>query len=577
MIGHSDCLRTLLQRTGVMIGVFSISATYAFAAGLPPTGGDTLRNIERTTPTPPLSSPDGAKIEIPDAPALSSVQRNGRVPVKGYRLTGNTVFEEATLLALVADRTGTLSLDELKEVTDTLASYYRDQGYLLTVAYLPEQEIENGIVTIAVLEGRYDQINIDNKARLNDKRVQRILTQAICETDNCSGALIQRQALERGLLLLNDTPGAYGIARLSPGQQVGTSQLDVGIDPDPLVIGGLQLDNLGNYYTGRTRAIGTLQLNSPWGIGDQLTLQGVASTGHGDIQYGMLDYGLPIGYSGMRINARGSYLQYDLGGSYEDLDAHGTVKSGDLALTYPFIRRLNGNLYGNLSYGIRKFHDEIDAVDTETERRISNRLELGLAGDVRDTFFGSPALNTLSLLYTRGELEFDDAISEFVDSVTARSEGDYGKWTLSYSRLQSLFQRSSLYLRASAQGTSDNLDSYEKFALGGPYSVRAYPAGDTLADKAILFSVEWRQQIPVAWGDGLEGIVFYDRARGTLDADPWTNSDNHVTLDGAGVGLNFRISHKTVLSSTLAFRGNRDMTAAPDRHYQFNLSLSTAF
>ena len=553
-----------------------MTAMSAFAQGLPPTGGDTLRNIERSLPAP-ITSPDGASIEIPETPALSSMSESVRVPVNGYRITGNTVFQESALLALIAHRTGTLTLEELGQVADEVATYYRDHGYLLTQAYLPEQEIEQGIVTIAVLEGRYDEIKIDSSARLSDRQVQGILKQPICNADDCSGALIKRQALERGLLLLNDTPGAHGAARLSPGQKIGTSRLDVGVEADPFVRGSVQLDNMGNYYSGNTRAIGTLQLNSPWGIGDQLTVQGVATTGHGDLQYGMLDYGLPIGYSGMRFNARGSYLRYELGGRYEPLEANGTVKSGDATLSYPFIRTLSGNLHGSLSYGVRSFNDEIDAVDADAERRLENRVEANLSGDLRDTLFSSRALNSLSVLYTRGELELKDPAAQFVDSLTTRAMGDYDKWMVNYSRLQLLNGRSGLYLRISAQGTEDNLDSYEKFALGGPYSVRAYPAGEILADKAVLFTVEWRQQLPFPWGRGLEGILFYDRARGTLNADPWTDSDNHVTLDGVGAGLNYRINERMLLSSTLAFRGDREMTAAPDEHYQFYLSLSTAF
>lgn len=349
----------------IALGALGITATCAFAQGIPPSGGDVLRNIERSVPTPQITSPDGARIEIPDTPALSTMPENVRVAVHGYRITGNTVFEENTLLALIAGRTGTLSLAELNEVADSIAAYYRDQGYLLTLAYLPEQEIAQGVVTIAVLEGRYDQIAIDSSARLSEERLRRTLTQPLCASDDCSGALIKRQALERGLLLLNDTPGAHGMARLSPGRVVGTSQLDVDVDADPLVAGGVQLDNQGNYYTGETRAIGTLWLNSLSGIGDRLTVQGVASAGHGNMQYGMLEYGIPLGYSGMRVSARGSYLQYKLGGSYEDLDAQGNVKSGDVALSYPFIRSLTGNLYGDLSYGVRRFHDEINAIGTE--------------------------------------------------------------------------------------------------------------------------------------------------------------------------------------------------------------------
>ncbi len=565
---------TRLQAAAV--GILGMTTIGAFAQTIPATGGEALRNIERSVPAAPINSANGAKIEIPETPAIGTHQNNARVHINGYRITGNTVFDDRTLLPLIAARTGDLSLDELQKIADTVAAYYRDRGYLLTLAYIPEQEIEQGTITIAVLEGRYDRIGVDNHARLGQERAQRILAQAICKADDCAGALIQRQPLERGLLLLNDTPGAHAAAQLAPGQRIGTSRLDVNVEGEPLATGSVQLDNLGGYYSGSTRAIGTVQLNSPAGIGDQLTVQGVAAAHRGDMRYGMLEYGLPIGYSGLRASVRGSHLRYELGGQYAALDARGTVSSGDVALSYPFIRTLSANLHGDLTYGTRTFRDDIAGLATPAERRLRNRVELGLRGDWRDAAFGAQALTTLAVLYTRGTLALRDPESQTADALTARSAGNYGKWTVNYA-LQLAYEHSSINLKMTAQGTGDNLDSYEKFALGGPYSVRAYPSGDTLADKAALISIEWRRALPFAWGRGLEGMVFYDRARGSLNAHPWTGGGNVVTLDGIGAGVNVRVTERTLVTGTLAFRGGRKMTAAPDRAGQFNVTLNTAF
>ena len=244
---------TRLQAAAV--GILGMTTIGAFAQTIPVTGGEALRNIERSVPAAPINSANGAKIEIPEAPAMGAHQNNARVHVNGYRITGNTVFDAGTLLPLIAARTGDLSLGELQKIADTVAAYYRDRGYLLTLAYIPEQEIEQGTITIAVLEGRYDRIGVDNHARLGQERAQRILAQAICKADDCAGALIQRQPLERGLLLLNDTPGAHAAAQLAPGQRIGTSRLDVDVEGEPLATGSVQLDNLGGYYSGSTRAI----------------------------------------------------------------------------------------------------------------------------------------------------------------------------------------------------------------------------------------------------------------------------------------------------------------------------------
>jgi hemolysin activation/secretion protein len=375
---------------GVML--LGVAGTAALAQAPPPQAGGILREVERSLPTRQITAPDGARIEMPDAPALTSVPDTASVSVRSYRITGNTVFDEGTLRGAIADRLGNLSLLQLRSAADELALYYRERGYLLARAYLPEQQIDDGVVTIAVLEGRYDDIATVGQARLSDQRVQRTLTRAMCAEDDCSGALISRQPLERGLLLLNDTPGAQAAARLSPGEFTGSSTLSAQVNADRLLSGYTQFDNGGSYYSGVTRLLGTLWLNSPAGIGDQLTLQGMAAGHHGELGYATVGYGVPLGYRGTRLAIRGSSLRYELGEQYEILNAHGIVRSADIALFHPFARSLGKNLYGSLTYGNRGFHDEAETVGVDTRRRISDRVELAVNGD-----FGLTTRNTVAL------------------------------------------------------------------------------------------------------------------------------------------------------------------------------------
>src|SRR5688500_7610105 len=77
--------------------VFISTASSGLAQTAAPTPGGILNELERRLPTQPLTAPDGAKIEIPDAPALNAASNDARVTVRSYRITGNTAFDEATL------------------------------------------------------------------------------------------------------------------------------------------------------------------------------------------------------------------------------------------------------------------------------------------------------------------------------------------------------------------------------------------------------------------------------------------------------------------------------------------------
>ena len=71
-------------------------------------------------------------------------------------MVGHTLYTEEALVAtsgFAPDRK--LTLTELRGMAARISDYYHRNGYFVARAYLPEQEIKDGAVTIAVLEGRY--------------------------------------------------------------------------------------------------------------------------------------------------------------------------------------------------------------------------------------------------------------------------------------------------------------------------------------------------------------------------------------------------------------------------------------
>ena len=563
-----------LLHAGAVLWLAQAGVAYGQAA--PPPSGQILQGIERSLPNRQPGNQQAPVIEVQKAPAASA-NTAARVTVKAYRISGNTVFAEKTLLRLVESHTGELSLNDLYAVADILTRYYRTRGFLVARAYLPQQEIKDGIITLAILEDHYDQIGTHSSARVSDDRVLRTIGSAVCsDGTECKGALIVADKLERGLLILNDTPGVHASARLSPGGETGTSNLDVNATAEPLLSGMVTLDNEGDYYTGNARAIANVWLNSPLGYGDQLSLQTVESVIHGSLAYGAVGYSVPFGYDGLRLSARGWNLGYHLGGTYSPLGEQGTAYGGDITLSYPFIRSQSANLYGSLDYGDRRFHDSSTAIGLSDRRGISNRVETALNGDLQDDFLGAPAFTNYTLSYAHGTLGLDATLAA-TDVLTARTAGGYDKEIVTLTRLQSVFDRSALYVKVTGQNASKNLDAYEKFSLGGPDAVRAYPTEDGLVDEAVLYSVEWRQRFDNIVPRTLEAVLFYDHGTGHINTRPWQAGPNSVTLDGVGGGLNIPLSGRVLLKSFIAFRGDRPFTAAPDHPVQYGLQLSTVF
>ena len=488
------------------------------AAQTPPDAGQILQH-ERKAPEPPRPSPS---IVIPQPSATPLLPGGARVRIKRVQFTRNSVFSSERLGALLGNVDGqSLDMAGLQALARKITTFYRNHGYPFATAYLPAQNLTDGVLTITVLEGRYGQVKAEGDARLA-AHAQRFLSRLK------PGEVIEMTSLERSTLILDDLPG-IGIAPLiRPGQEIGTGDLIVNVDRKRTFTGELGGDNHGNRFTGEYRARAGLQWNSPFLFGDQLALTSFLSN---EGQWlGDVDYSRPLGAAGLRGRVGYAHTRYELGKQFKALNANGTVDMVTIGADYPIIRSRQRNL--NLG-GVWRHKRLKDEQGTARNDKRSDILPLTLRFDLRDGLFGG-GLSYGSLTWTAGDLKLD-AVLKATDASTARTEGYFRKWNLDVVRVQSTpFSRLSLYGRLSGQLASKNLDSSEEFGLGGPYGVRAYPVGEGFGDEGWLAQVEARYRM-----GSLAPYLFYDAGRVKINVNTWTTGRNHRSIAGAGVGLRY--------------------------------------
>lgn len=470
-------------RLHALLLVPSLLAGVVWAA--PPDAGSLLQNVQ---PAPGLPARSGNVLpETPERPAMK-LDSHIRIAVKLIRITGNKAFSEAELLPLVQDALGhELSLAGLQAYAERITGYYRKAGFLLARAYLPAQDIKDGVVEIAVLEGRLGKLRIENGARLVDASVRAHLA-GLQPGQPVDGAL-----LERSLLLMNDLPGVDAKSTLKPGQSVGSSDLDVQVSATPLYTGDVELDNYGNRYTGENRLGASLSGGNLTGWGDSLALKALTSSG---MDYGRMGWQIPVGANGTQAGAAYSQMRYRLGKDFAALQSHGKAGIASLYLFHPLIRSRITNLYGRLGYDRKRLDDFMDATASASHKTL-DVWSANLYGERVDSFSGG-ALTQWSLGLSTGRLHLDAATAA-LDALGYRTQGSYSKGTYSLSRLQRLSEHFNFYASIQGQQAGKNLDSSEKMSLGGAQSVRAYPQGEAPSDDAWLASLEVRYGFAPDW------------------------------------------------------------------------------
>lgn len=554
----------MLKRTVLTV---ALVAAAQGAMAQPVGAGGQIRQIP-PAPTQPKIIPD-VHVERA-APPTAAPAAGPRIVVRTLRVTGQTRFSEAELIAVTGFQPGAeLDLAGLRALAMRITDFYSRHGYFVAQAYLPAQDVHEGAVTIAVVEGHYGKVALDNRSRVHDGLARSLLSGLD------PGDLVYSPPLERRLLLLSDLPGVAVTSTLTPGEAIGTSDLTVGLLPGRRLTGSVEADNAGNPYTGAYRAGATVDFNEPLGLGDVASLR-VLTAGSG-LTYLRGSYQAQI--QALTVGVAYAHLSYELGKQFKPLDAHGTADIASLYASYPLIRTRDNNLDALAQFDARTFKDEVGATSSVSKRTARVAI-LGLAGDHRDGLWGG-GWTTYSVGWAIGDLDIKTPIVRAIDAATARTQGSYNKVSFDVSRLQTVRGPLSLYGEARGQIASKNLDSSEKMELGGAYGVRAYPEGEAYGDEGYLLTAEARLLLgrPASWmGGDLHAIAFVDNGSITINHTPWAPGDNHRNLSAAGLGLTWADDHGLVAKVAYAFRlGSERATSAPDRSGRLWVQLSKFF
>lgn len=509
---------------GLIAGGF-VPSTHAQTEAERAVGG-TLRNeIERslTTPILPKIEPKSGS----DRPAEKKPKGETMV-VSKFRFTGNTLLSDSALNRAVAPYIGRpVDFDDLQNAAALAALAYRERGFIATVS-IPRQEIDEGVITLRVAEARYGGAKLDptSDGRINSELILERVERAM----NLEKA-VNTNVLDRTILLLNDLPGASVQAGLAPGQSEGETEVVLQSRNKPVVTGSVGLDRHGSVSTGEGRELVEIAINSPTGRGEQYTASLMHSLG---TRFGRVGFSMPVGSDGVRAGFNASRIDYRVVDGPQVLsNLTGESSSASADISYPVIRTQQGNLYVSGSYTAKWFENFANQI---LSRSYGTQVgAISIMGNWFDNWFKRDASNQVSTTLSTGRLGFNDLQSQLSDAATTRIEGMYQKLNMSIARSQAIDDGWVLYTSASAQVASKNLDSSEKFYVGGASGVRAYPTSEGGGSTGELYQVELRKR----FSNGVELRYFRDEGhvRQNIDLFPGSPTPNILRYGGGGIAL----------------------------------------
>ena len=500
----------------------ALGLSFSGWAQTPPDAGSLRQQIEQQRPQPlPAARPQSAPLPPQIQPTTGM-----SVMVKSFRFAGNTLLSSEQLAPALQPFVGQqLDFAGLQRAADAVATAYRQAGWIVR-AYLPEQDISEGTLTLQVIEARFAGLRFEGEA---SQRVTREQLQAFFARQLATGQALDANALDRALLLADDLPGISVAGTLAPGVSEGETALALQTTDEPLMYGDIGLDNTGAISTGSERLTANLNINSPTGRGDLLSLNGLLTQGS---QYGRIAYTHPFGYSGLRLGISASHMQYKVVNgpqSIRDLNIQGSSSSMGLDWSYPLLRARLHNVYFSGGLEAKRFDSNNSSSTPDNAKSYSDynstAIRLGLSGNRFDTW-GQGGANSASAQWLHGRLSNMKAHS-LVDSI----ERSFSKINYSLSRQQTVTGAHSVLLSLQGQHANQALDSSEKFYIGGSGTVRAYPVSELGGESGQVLTAEWRWRINPSWV--LSAFVDH----GSVVSLPVASGDPTSTLSLSGHGL----------------------------------------
>lgn len=491
----------------------------------PPDAGAIQRlereRLERFLQDKRLSQPPvRPEVGLPATPAAdaSSLARN--IPVKMFDVDASLILSaEEIHTALAPYENRTLSLADLFEAVAALNKLYADKHMPTARAFLPPQDIKDGIVKIRLIEAHVGQIKLSPLKNIVPTFIEKRISLA-------PGDLMSVTQLEADLVRFNRLHGVQLRASVQPGSEVGTTDVVLNVvEPDRLQL-SVFVDNAGRYSVGEERVGVSAKITGLTGHDDNLLFS--ASKSRGSNSY-YLGYSLPLTRNDLRLDV--AYSQGDIRvikGDFAKLDVSGRSREVSFGLTQPIVVDAENlwNVYGRAAH-----KSSLSAFGGEPQLQIDLvELSLGISGEHQT----ERSAWTLDANVNQGVRKLGSEENFLVLRANAAWLGRFGT-------------RAQLVLRGGLQySPTELLPSMEQFQLGGNASVRGYSEGLLSGRSGYLTSAEVRYALQNPQANAtrnaniplVSGFLFVDHgAAFPYRPTPLNDVTKYDFLTGAGFGL----------------------------------------
>ena len=466
--------------------------------------------------------------------------------IRGYKIKGNTLLSVDTLKDSIKQFTGMKkTFSDVQHALESLENSYQKAGFGMVQVYLPEQELNKGIIVFNVIEPKIDTLTVQGANHFNLANIQKSIVSIKKEqTPNT-------KIIAKNLLLINENPAKKTTVQFLASEEEGKLNAIINVnDKDPSSY-SLSLDNTGTESTGEYRIGLSYQHANITNQDDVLNFQYTTSEKTQALSAYSLGYHLPL---------------YQLNSSFDAFAGYSKIDSGVIQDLYRvsgkgivFGMRLNqllnkhNNYSHRLTYGFDYKSYDVDAVQLSGGGSIIPDIKVKPLSLTYSGQWASSAKATgfnLQVHYNAFATSKDNI--EFNNSRTG-AKPNYLIFRYGIEHARTFSKTWQLRVALTGQQTSDALISGEQFGAGGATSVRGYNERDITNDKGLQITTEiYTPNYAHVFnlnGD-MRGLIFYDMGQVSRNlAQPGETTSSEIS----SYGLGFRLNRNNNLTFKLDF------------------------
>ncbi len=426
---------------------------------------------------------------------------------------------------------------DIQAVMRELDAIYAERGYITSKTYIPPQNLQDGTLTLTMLEGRVEDILlIDGEKQIESKRGERQLKTAFPGTE---GALFQLRDFEQGLDQMNRLASVEAILKLQPGEQPGGSYVIVQRAQKDRLRGYARQDNQGSESTGRHKLSFDLEVDDLFGANDAWIFgySGSENTNalsiNGSVPYGYWTFETDLAYS--------EYLT-----PLNTLaELFGTSHTAGLKARYVAHRDQTSTTELNFGLRVRRSNRFINDV------RLTPQNLSTLSFGIKHLRLSETARNSYDATLSWGtNLLGADKDAPGIGPNIPRAQ--FFKIDAGWQRQGGLGKAGTLVTDLRAQWTPHTLYGVEQLSLGSYSTVRGYEASVASGDMGIYMRNDL-YLTPDIWKflpeKSAAKLAQKTQTHLFLDAGLTRDRARHVTEKAAGFGVGLSYYHKRLTLS----------------------------